>query len=109
MRIVPDTSVIVDGRVAALVENGEFEGAEIVVPEAVVAELEAQANKGHESGLAGLDELARLQDLEKLRRVKILFHGDRPSIEAIELASTGAIDAIIRRTAMEVKGVLFTS
>lgn len=109
MRIVPDTSVVVDGRITHLVESGEYEGAEIVVPEAVVAELEAQANKGHESGFAGLDELARLQDLTKMGRVKISFVGERPSVEAIELASSGAIDAIIRRVAGEVKGTLLTS
>jgi ATPase len=109
MRIVPDTSVIVDGRVAALVENGEFEGAEVIVPEAVVAELEAQANKGHESGLAGLDELAKLQDLSKLGKIKLSFRGKRPSVNEIEMASSGAVDAIIRDMAREAQGTLLTS
>src|SRR5687767_6495002 len=103
MRIVPDTSVIVDGRVAALVENGEFEGAEVVIAEAVVAELEAQANKGHESGLAGLDELAKLQDLAKMGKVQLSFRGKRPSVNEIEMASSGAIDAMIRDMAREVE------
>lgn len=109
MRIVPDTSVIVDGRITRMVESGELEGAEIVVPEAVVAELEAQANRGHESGLAGLDELARLQDLQKLGKCRVLFRGERPTAEEIELAQSGAIDAIIRRVAGESKATLLTS
>jgi ATPase len=109
VRIVPDTSVIIDGRITQLVEKGDFEGAEIIVPEAVVAELEAQANKGHESGLAGLDELARLQDLSKLQRVQVRFVGKRPSLQEIELASSGAIDALIRDIAREAKAVLVTS
>jgi len=37
--IVPDTSVVIDGRVSARVASGEFEGKRVVVPEAVVAEL----------------------------------------------------------------------
>lgn len=109
MRIVPDTSVIVDGQITRMVDGGEYEGAEIVVPEAVVAELEAQANRGHESGLAGLDELARLQDLAKAGRMRIRFAGDRPTVDQIELAASGAIDAMIRRMAGEVQGTLVTS
>ncbi|MBI2077174.1 MAG: Flp pilus assembly complex ATPase component TadA [Euryarchaeota archaeon] len=109
MRIVPDTSVIVDGRITRFVESGELEGAEIVVAEAVVAELEAQANRGHESGLAGLDELARLQDLAKAGRVRVIFQGQRPTAEQIELARSGAVDALIRKVAAEAKGQLLTS
>ncbi|HLE46904.1 MAG TPA: PIN domain-containing protein, partial [Candidatus Thermoplasmatota archaeon] len=109
MRIVPDTSVIVDGRITRLVESGDFEGAEIVVPEAVVAELEAQANRGHESGLAGLDELARLQDLSKAGRVRVSFQGQRPTAEQIELARSGAVDALIRKVAADAKAQLLTS
>ena len=109
MRLVPDTSVVVDGRITRLVDSGDHEGAEIVVPNAVVAELEAQANRGHESGLAGLDELARLQDLSKAGRVTIRFVGPRPSLEAIELAKTGGIDAMIREVAQREDAMLLTS
>lgn len=109
MRIVPDTSVIVDGRITRLVEDGELDGAEILVPEAVVAELEAQANRGRETGLAGLDELARLQDLEITGQVTVMFVGDRPSLEAIELAASGEIDAMIRDVAAEHEAKLLTS
>jgi ATPase len=45
-RIVPDTSVIIDGRLSPRIKSGEFKGAEVIIPEAVVSELEAQANKG---------------------------------------------------------------
>lgn len=109
MRIVPDTSVVIDGRITRLVESGEAEGADVLVPQAVVAELEAQANRGKESGLAGLDELARLQDFAKASRVKLRFVGQRPSLEAIELASGGEIDAMIRSVAQSEKATLLTS
>ena len=55
--LVPDTSVVIDGRVSARIKSGELQGRRIVVPEAVVAELEAQANHGREIGLKGLEEL----------------------------------------------------
>ena len=109
MRIVPDTSVIVDGQITRMVEKGDYEGAMIVIPQAVVAELESQANLGHESGLAGLDELARLQDLAKTDRIRLEFMGSRPTSDQIQLASAGAIDALIRETAGHAKATLITS
>lgn len=92
-----------------MVDSDEWESPEIIVPNAVVAELEAQANRGHESGLTGLDELAKLQDFAKAERVTLRFIGDRPSLEAIELARSGEIDAMIRLVAQSEKGRLVTS
>lgn len=109
VRLVPDTSVVVDGRITRLIDSGEYQAPEVIVPNAVVAELEAQANKGHESGLAGLDELARLQDLAKAGRATLRFVGPRPSLEAIELAAGGEIDAMIRDVAQTQKAALITS
>ena len=52
-RIIPDTSVIIDGRLSSRIKSGEFGSAEVIIPEAVVSELEAQANKGREIGFKG--------------------------------------------------------
>jgi len=41
-----------------MIQAGDYKGATIVIPEAVVAELEAQANQGREIGFLGLAELA---------------------------------------------------
>jgi len=65
LKIVPDTSVIIDGRISHLIntgeiETGEYNKAEIIVPEAAVAELESQANQGREIGFSGLTELQKL-------------------------------------------------
>ncbi len=109
MRIVPDTSVVVDGRITRLIEAGEYESPEVIIPNAVIAELEAQANRGHESGLTGLDELAKLQDLAKAGRADVRFVGPRPGPSAIELAKSGEIDAMIRDVARHEEGILLTS
>lgn len=109
MRVVPDTSVVIDGRITRLVESGEVESPQVIVPNAVVAELEAQANAGRETGLAGLDELARLQDLAKAGRVQLKFAGPRPSPGEIEQAGAGAVDALIRQVAQDEGGTLVTS
>ena len=56
MILVPDTSVLIDGRITSMIKAGEYKGATIIVPEAVIAELEAQANNGREIGFSGLND-----------------------------------------------------
>lgn len=107
--LVPDTSVLVDGRLTQLVASGEHAGARIVVPMAAVAELEAQANRGLETGVAGLDELARLQQMAREGKVKVEISGRRPSSDEIGQASRGAVDALIRDAAVEAGAMFVTS
>lgn len=107
-RIVPDTSVIIDGRLSSRVRSGEFRGAEIVIPEAVVSELEAQANRGREIGFKGLEELSELRKLADRGEILLRFSGVQPTVEEIRLSKEGRMDALIRSTAIEVGG-LFVS
>ncbi|AXV40831.1 PINc/VapC family ATPase [Methanobacterium sp. BAmetb5] len=109
MRIVPDTSVIVDGRITRIVQEEDYQGCEVIVPEAVVSELENQANKGRDSGYNGLEELKNLQKLHSQGKVHLSYVGRRPNLEEISLARGGEIDAMIRDTAGENKATLITS
>jgi ATPase len=105
MELVPDTSVVVDGRVSAHVEDGEFAGATVLVPETVVSELEGQANKGRETGWDGLSELKRLLDLQEDNRVTVEYVGERP-----DGPGSGAdMDAVIRELAVDRDATLVTS
>ncbi|NPA85843.1 MAG: Flp pilus assembly complex ATPase component [bacterium] len=107
--VVPDTSVIIDGLLSELVASGELRGAKIVIPEAVISELEHQANQGRESGFAGLEELERLRSYADQGLITLEFYGKRPELEDILIARSGRIDALIRDVAKEVGGVLYTS
>jgi ATPase len=109
MEIVPDTSVIIDGRVSERVRSGEYAGATIVVPEAVVGELESQANSGRDTGWEGLRELETLVDLADEETIDVEYVGERAAESDIKRASAGAIDAIIRDVAQDRGGKLFTS
>ncbi|MDQ1254265.1 MAG: ATPase [Euryarchaeota archaeon] len=106
MRIIPDTSTVIDGRLSARIKSGEFKGTEIVIPEAVVAELEAQANKGKEIGFKGVEELLELRKLANRGEITLKFCGVKPTLEEIKMAGEGRIDDIIRNTASEVGGLL---
>lgn len=107
-RIVPDTSVIIDGRLSSRIKSGEFGSVEVIIPEAVVSELEAQANKGREIGFKGLEELSELRKLADRGGIQLLFSGVRPTLEEIKLSKEGRVDALIRQTALDVGG-LFVS
>ena len=109
MKLVPDTSVIIDGRITRKVESGEFKGALIIVPEAVISELEMQANEGKEIGFNGLEELRKLQDMAREGRISIEFSGSRPTLSQIRLAPGGEIDDMIRNIAVENDATLVTS
>ena len=110
MSILPDTSTVVDSRLSEGVDDGTFAGASIYVPEAVVAELEGQANNGQRSGWDGLEELQRLAtyfdngEIEQLEYV-----GRRPESGERHAAHSGEIDALIRDLAGEYDATLLTS
>ncbi len=107
--IVPDTSVIIDGRITAKLKAGEYKEATVIIAEALVAELEAQANKGRETGFKGLEELKELSDMSKKGEIRLEFTGKRPSLEQIKLASSGEIDSMIRSVAVEKNASFITS
>ncbi len=101
--IVPDTSIIVDGRLSWLVESGEYESPRLLIPEAALAEIEHMANQGRASGFTGLEELKKLRKMCSEGLVDIEFFGRRPETDELH-----DIDAIIRESAPEVNGILVT-
>ena len=104
--VVPDTSAIINAVVSRLVESGELEGAEVIIHNAVMAELEVQANKKKDTGFVGLDEVKRLQALAGGGKISLRFEGRRPTPEEIRWGKFGTVDALIRDLARE-KGALF--
>ena len=119
MEIVPDTSVVVDGRVSERVRADAdadstaagtgFAGATVVVPEAVVGELEAQANDGRETGWEGLAELQRLVELDADGTIDVEYVGRRPQAIEKREAGEGEVDALIREVAEDRDATLVTS
>ena len=106
--IVPDTGVLIDGRITQRLEQMQHP-LKLLVPEAVVAELEYQANSGREIGFAGLTELKKLSDLAKDGKIEIEFVGTRPNASEIERAKFGEIDAKIRGVAKQHNATLWTT
>ena len=109
VKYVPDTSVLSDGRITKLIDDDELRGATIIIPEAVISELEAQANQGREIGFKGLNELKALAERQRAGQVDLLYVGRRPTADEIKLASVGEIDAMIRAVASENGATFITS
>jgi len=59
-KIVADTSVIIDGRITE--KFSKLKRLEVIIPYAVVQELEHQSNVGKSTGDEGLEELSRIQN-----------------------------------------------
>lgn len=107
-RIVPDTSIIIEGVLSDGIKQKQLKTKLILLPEPVLAELEHQANEGHATGFIGLDEVKELRVLSEENDYEIRFVGKRPSLQEIKYASLGEIDASIRQLAYENDATLFT-
>ena len=103
-KYVVDTSAIINKFLPRLIKKG-LRG-EIIIPNAVMAELENLANKGREEGFIGLEEIT---NLHKLKAVRVHFQGIRPKEIHIKYARSGEIDALIRAIARRNHAILITA
>ena len=108
-RIIPDTSAVIIGAISEIIEREDLDYPEIIVPEAVVCELEHQANANRSEGRKGLKELQKLQDLQYEGELAVSFKGKRPTNYDIKYAKSGEIDSIIRDLARTEMGTLLTN
>jgi ATPase len=105
LKFLVDTSVIAQKKLVRLFRTKLY--GEVLIPNAVIAELENLANKGNEAGFHGLEEVAKLHKLKP--RVKVTFIGLRPTGHQIKFAKSGEIDALIRELAYKYHAILITS
>jgi len=108
-KIVVDTSIVINGLIINQVETGAIKNIEIIVPMAVLDELQSQAAQKKEQGFVGLEELKKLQEISNKHGLTIKFEGKRPSVDDIQLSTRGRVDAIIQDIAKQANAVLYTS
>ncbi|MGI0033820.1 MAG: PINc/VapC family ATPase, partial [Nitrososphaeraceae archaeon] len=107
-KFVLDTSVIIDGKVADIIQDKIEPNSQIIIPIAVLDELQAQASTNKSHGIQGLLEIKKIRDVCQARKISLEFIGTRPTIEEIRLAKHGRIDAIIKDIALEKDATLIT-
>jgi ATPase len=108
-KIVPDTSVLVNHELTKLIKKGSLKGTKIIIPRTVLDELQAQASRGKDIGFEGLEEIKVIREIGAKKGVSVEFTGERPTLEEIQLARKGRLDAIIKDHANKVGGMLLTS
>jgi ATPase len=109
-KFVLDTSIIIDGEITKMLEDGKMEeGSELVIPLAVLDELQSQASTNKEHGFVGLEEIKKMRELCDRKKISMRFVGQRPDLNDIRLAKHGRIDAIIKDVAMSESATLITA
>ena len=109
MAYVLDTSVIIERAVTKLIEDKKIKG-KILVPRAVISELENQANTGRDTGLIGLEELQKMQEFAKKNIITLEIVGERPNLGHIKYAKKGGeIDSLIKEIAFNEGATLITA
>ncbi|MEM1896029.1 MAG: PIN domain-containing protein, partial [Nanopusillaceae archaeon] len=108
-RIVLDTSILISQYISELLEKGNIEVKEIIIPLPVLAELQNQANKGLDKGFVGLKEVQKLRENAEKYNYKIHIIGSYPTDREIKSAKEGSIDFSILEIAKTVDGLLLTS
>jgi uncharacterized protein YacL len=97
-----DTSCIIDGRIAELLDTGFLEG-QLIVPRFVLQELQQVADSTNDQkrtrGRRGLDVLNRLRD----------SYGNRIVVNNTDYDDLTAVDAKLVRLAQEIGGELLTT
>ncbi len=105
-----DTSVIFDGLILNLVDDGDLgETPEILISNIVVAEIEYRTNIQKEIGFYGLKVLKQLREWDTQKKIKLSIVGKRPTREEIKMAPGGELDALIRDIALKNNAVLITA
>ena len=105
-----DTSIIIDGEISKKIDNNEInENHEILIPRAVIDELQSQACKQREHGIIGLLELKKIREKSIEKKIEINHVGEKPSLAEIKLAKNGRIDSIINDIAKNENATLFTA
>ncbi len=92
-----------------LANNEIRKGSEIIIPIAVLDELQSQASDNKEHGIDGLEEIRKIRELCGSRGVLLHFTGQRPTLNDIRLAKKGRIDSIIKDVARENDATLLTA
>ncbi len=105
-----DTSVIFNGQIINLIEDGELgEKPEIFISNIVLAEVEYRTNIHKEIGYFGLNVLKHLRELHDNGEITLHIVGKRPTREEIKMSPGGELDALIRESARENDAVLITA
>ena len=100
---------MINGQLIAQIESGYIKNSEIIIPQAVLDELQSQASQKKEQGFIGLEGIRKLRELSNSYGLIVSIKGSHLTSEDIHMANTGRIDTIIKDIAKQNEAILYTS
>ncbi|MBI4453282.1 Flp pilus assembly complex ATPase component TadA [Candidatus Woesearchaeota archaeon] len=108
-KLVPDSSVIVDGLLSKKIEKKEILPREIIIHEALLQKFEEQAGKNNAVGTIGIEEIAELNKLGRELNITIRFSGQKLRQNELEHCSLDNINIMIKELAYAEDATLMTT
>ena len=108
-KLVPDSSVIIEGLLSARLTAKESQPDEVLIHEGLLAYLESLAQQNKAQGVLGLEELQRVKEACERLGIRYAFGGRRPGMAEVGRASAPDIDAMVRELAFEESAHLITA
>jgi ATPase len=105
-KLAPDSSAIIEGKVSEIIQSKSIEPKLVLIHEALIAELEQEANEEKYIGYLGLDEIKLLKELLK---DKLKMTGKKPTGQELKHMSLNEVDTLVRQTAYDEDATLMTS
>jgi len=107
-KVTLDTSALSEGVVSKLLEENRIAFDELIIPEALVSEVEYQIEQNKAFGFLGIEELEKLKVLSS-NKFRIRFSGRKPSHFELERMSLFEMDSMVRDLAYDEGACLITA
>ncbi len=103
-----DIATVMQGTLSILIEKGIIkENSKIFIHKAIVVYLEKLASEGKASGIAGLEEIKRVNELARKKKLDVIFVGEPPRnpdfLDIIQL------NMLVRETSRDMGAILITN
>jgi len=108
-KLIPDSSVIIEGLLSKKIKDKSITVSEIIIHEALVSELEHQANENKAVGFLGIDELDKIKDLQKKHKFELRYSGKKFNAAEKRFADFNDVDSRVLELAFEEDGTILTS
>lgn len=108
-KLVPDSSVIVDGLLSKKIAKKEILPREIIIHEALLQKFEEQANMNNAIGEIGIEEIDELNKLGRNLNITIRFSGQKLRQNELEHSSLDNINIMIKELAYAEDATLMTT
>ena len=108
-KLVPDSSILVEGILTKRLADGKISADEIIIPQAMIALLESYAVENKAVGYLGIDQLDMIKDMERDIKANVSISGLQPRPSEMRWLALSDIDSIARKLAYDEGATFITT